>query len=340
MKTIAQLLRDAYAQGIARIDAQMLLLHACGQSRFQRSWLLAHDTDIPDSAQLARWQQYMQRRQQGEPVAYITGQKAFYGLELAVDCRVLDPRADTETLVDWALALLDGQAVLDVADLGTGSGAIALALASQRPQWRITATDASHDALDVATHNAQQLQLPVEFIYSRPAHPGPDGGLLSHTSSQTQAISGTNHGIQQKNIPLQQQHPDSPDTIFPTGNDLEMTYIPNWYACLKGRQFHAIISNPPYIAVGDDHLNMLTHEPQSALSSGPDGLDDIRQIIAGAPLHLHAGGWLILEHGYDQAQVVQCLLRTVGFEHIQGQQDLAGITRCSAGQWSGVYPTI
>lgn len=348
MKTVAQLLQDAYSQGIDRVDAQILLLHACGQSRFHRAWLLAHDADIPHPTQISNWHGFIQRRLRGEPVAYITGQKAFYGLDLTVDRRVLDPRADTETLVDWALELLDADAPLHIVDLGTGSGAIALALASQRTQWHISATDASCDALDVARHNAWQLQLPVVFIYSHAIDQHSTRNSKYMDCSQNILFSDYFMHKQAARVDKNMQHTAVMQNIsrkntylyqkvtrsYPTLN------IDNWFACLKGRQFHAIISNPPYIALGDYHLHALTHEPQSALSSGVDGLDDIRQIIAGAPTHLHAGGWLILEHGHDQAQVVQCLLRTAGFQSIQGRQDLAGITRCSAGQWMGKYPDI
>ena len=270
--TVAQALAQAQAAGLARIDAQLLLLHALGRAPHDRAWLIAHDTDVLPPASLSAWDAALARRLYGEPLAYITGHKAFYGLDLLVDARVLDPRADTETLVDWALDVLPDtpQRVLD---LGTGSGAVALALQHERPAWQVHALDHSADALAVAQANAQRLKLPVHFTQS------------------------------------------------------------DWLLGAKGK-FHAIVSNPPYVAVGDPHLDDLHHEPAIALSSGADGLDAIRTIIASAPQHLHAGGWLLLEHGYDQAQAVCALLAQTGFSQVESRRDLAGIARCSGGRFS------
>ena len=274
--TLAQALQQAARDGLPRIDAQLLLLHAIGKDDADRAWLLAHDDQQLTTEQLTHWQQLVQRRLAGEPVAYLRGFHAFYGLQLAVDARVLDPRPDTETLVDWALELLPGlppQSLL--ADLGTGSGAIACALATHAPQAQVYACDASADALQVAQHNAQTLQLPIRFA----------------------------HG--------------------------------NWLQAFGDMRFHLIASNPPYIRNDDPHLAALTHEPLQALTSGIDGLDDIRQIIAQAPQHLHDGGWLLLEHGYDQSDAVQQLLRAQGFVQVQSQLDLSGVARCTGGQWTG-----
>ena len=157
-------LQHAQHLGLARIDAQMLLLHSLGRDPHDRAWLLAHDGDALPAAALAAYQALCQRRAAGEPVAYLTGRKAFYGLPLAVDARVLDPRPDTETLVDWALELLAPCAAPRIADLGTGSGAIALALQSQRPDARVLAVDASAGALAVAQANAARLHLPVQCL--------------------------------------------------------------------------------------------------------------------------------------------------------------------------------
>lgn len=268
--TIAKALRQAASAGLARLDAQMLLLHALDRPTGDRAWLVAHDGDVlPDEA-AQRFAGYCQRRAHGEPVAYLTGHKEFFGLQLQVDARVLDPRADTETLVQWALELLDRP--MDVADLGTGSGAIALALQSQRPEARITAADASNEALAVARANAARLGLPVTFR---------QGSWLEGDTAQ--------YGL--------------------------------------------IVSNPPYVAAADPHLAALRHEPQQALVSGPDGLDDIRQIIQQAPQRLSPGGWLLLEHGHDQAPAVRGLLATQGFAQVGSRKDLAGIERCSGGQW-------
>lgn len=270
--TLAQALAQAHTLGLARIDAQLLLLHAVGRPDAGRAWLLAHDTDAMDEPVHARFIALCQRRVAGEPVAYLTGRKEFYGLPLQVDARVLDPRPDTETLVDWALEVMAPLPAPRAVDLGTGSGAIALALQSQRPDARVLAVDVSADALAVAQANARRLGLAVQF---QPA---------------------------------------------------------NWLVGVEGL-FDAIVSNPPYIASTDPHLAALTHEPLQALASGADGLEDIRTIITQAPAHLKPGGWLLLEHGYDQAVAVRALLAAQGFAQVQSRNDLAGIARCTGGQW-------
>ena len=269
--TLQQALSTALSQGLARIDAQILLLHVLGRAGHDRAWLITHDTDALPPALQAQFEALCQRRRAGVPVAYLTGRKAFYGLELQVDERVLDPRPDTETLVDWALEVLAHQPAPRVVDLGTGSGAIALALQQQRPDAQVLAVDASTDALILAQANATHLGLPVHF----------------------------HHG--------------------------------HWLQGLAGG-FDAIVSNPPYIAAADPHLAALTHEPLAALASGADGLDDLRSIIAQAPAHLAPGGWLLLEHGHDQADTVGALLHAAGLEQVQNRKDLAGIVRCSGGQ--------
>lgn len=279
MTTLRHALAQAQHQGLARIDAQMLLLHALGRDDADRAWLIAHDSDALPPAAQAAFEALCQRRAAGEPVAYLTGRKAFYGLTLQVDARVLDPRPDTETLVDWALEVLAPHPAPHVADLGTGSGAIALALQHQRPDARVLAVDASAEALAVARANAERLGLPVRLW---------QGDWLSGLSAQ-----------------------EGP--------------------------FDAIVSNPPYIAAADPHLSALVHEPLSALASGADGLADIRTIVAQAPAWLAPGGWLLLEHGWDQADAVQALLRAAGFAQVQSRHDLAGIARCTGGRWE---PTL
>jgi len=249
----------------------MLLLHALGQPPQARAWLLAHDDDALPADAATRLHALATRRLAGEPMAYLTGEKHFHGLRLRVDARVLDPRDDTETLVDWALALLPPDAPRRVLDLGTGSGAIALAIAHARPRARVTAVDASADALAVARANAGRLGLALEL----------------------------RHG--------------------------------DWLAPVAGERFDLIVGNPPYIAEGDPHLPALAHEPRSALVSGADGLDDLRRIVATAPAHLAPGGWLLLEHGWDQAAAVRALLAGAGFTQVQSRRDLAGIERCSGG---------
>lgn len=280
--TVAQCLQQAHSRGLARVDAQMLLLHALQRPLHDRAWLLAHDQDSLTPEQESAWPALLARRLDGEPVAYITGRKDFFGLSLAVDARVLDPRPDTETLVDWALACLPEtraeNATQRILDLGTGSGAVALALQHARPLAQVWAVDASSDALAVARANAARLQLAVQFVAS------------------------------------------------------------DWFNALSvahtGR-FDLIVSNPPYVAEGDPHLAALRHEPLQALTSGPDGLDAIRQIIAQAPEHLAEGGWLLLEHGWDQAPQVHALLHSAGFEQVQSRQDLAGIARCTGARRPG-----
>ena len=271
---VTQALHYCAALGLQRLDAQMLVLHALGRSGHERSWLLAHDTDAITQDAQDHLENMAQRRAGGEPAAYFVGYKEFYGLQLAVDARVLVPRPDTEVLVEWALSVgseCPSQTVR-VVDLGTGSGAIALALKHSRPHWTVQAVDYSADALSVARANATSLNISVDL-------------------SQGSWLSGLNE------------------------------------------TFDVIVSNPPYIATLDPHLNALVHEPISALTSGADGLDDLRQIIAQAPQRLNPGGWLLLEHGYDQAALVRDKLINAGFSHVQSRTDRAGIERCSGGQW-------
>ncbi|WP_411884030.1 peptide chain release factor N(5)-glutamine methyltransferase [Polaromonas sp. YR568] len=279
--TCAHALAAAQAQGLDRLDAQLLLLHALGKPGDARAWLLAHDTDVLPEKPAEDFRAMCARRAAGEPLAYIVGSKEFFGLTLQVDARVLVPRPDTETLVDWALECLKAPAMPPkpaVLDLGTGSGAIALAIAyslrATAHQARVVAVDASADALDVARDNAGRLGLSLDFIQS--------------------------HWLKE-----------------------------------VGEHFHLILSNPPYIASADPHLEALAYEPLTALAAGEDGLDDIREIVRQAPGHLLAGGWLLLEHGYDQAEAVCALLAQEGFVQVQSRLDLAGIARCSGGLWPG-----
>jgi len=273
--TVAQALGAAVALGIDRLDAQLLLLHALGRAPHDRAWLLAHDTDALPEAAWPGLSAQLSRRLAGEPVAYLLGEKEFHGLNLQVDARVLVPRPDTETLVEWALQCLEGHAAPRALDLGTGSGAIALALQHARPDAQVDAVDASADALAVAEANARRLGLPVRFAHAHWL----DGAASGYT---------------------------------------------------------VIASNPPYIAANDPHLPALRHEPSSALVAGADGLDDIRQIVRTAPDHLAPGGWLLLEHGHDQAMAVRQLLAERGFTEVQSREDLAGIQRCSGGIWRTV----
>ncbi|MGZ5181082.1 MAG: peptide chain release factor N(5)-glutamine methyltransferase [Ramlibacter sp.] len=270
--TIAQALAEAMRQGLARLDAQLLLLHAAGRGPGERAWLLAHDTDALAPPVADAFRELCRRRLAGEPVAYLVGRKEFFGLDLQVDARVLVPRPDTETLVDWSLAVLADMPAPRVVDLGTGSGAIALAIQQARPDAQVTAVDASAAALEVARANAARLGLAVECV---PGH---------------------------------------------------------WLAGIASR-FDLVVSNPPYVAEQDPHLAALVHEPRAALVAGADGLDDIRAIVAQAPARLVPGGWLLLEHGWDQAPSVRALLLAAGFADVGSRRDLAGIERCSGGRW-------
>ena len=270
MKTLGEALAAARAAGVARLDAQLLLGHVLGRDR---AWLLAHDDAALSGAQAARLEALMARRRAGEPVAYLLGEKEFHGLTLQVDARVLVPRPDTEVLVDWAIELLRGElATMEqpaVLDLGTGSGAIALAVKHDCPSATVTATDASSEALSVAQANATRLGLTVEFRRGA------------------------------------------------------------WWQAVADRRFHLALSNPPYIASADPHLAALTAEPGMALTPGPEGLEALRAIVAGSAAHIEAGGWLLLEHGYDQAEAVRALLRDAGFARIATRQDLGGQPRCT-----------
>jgi release factor glutamine methyltransferase len=267
-------LQTATQSGIDRLDAQLLMLRALGRSQLERAWLITHDDEVLSESAALTFSNFCQRRLHGEPLAYIVGSQPFFGLDFLVDKRVLVPRPDTETLVEWALTFDTATTVLD---MGTGSGAIALALKSARPDWQVTALDASADALAVAQNNARRLNLNIHFQPS------------------------------------------------------------SWFDALLNDQAHQkfdlIVSNPPYIVEGDPHMAALAHEPKQALTSGADGLDDIRQIIQQAPDFLTFGGLLLLEHGYDQAAAVRDLLVQRGFEQVQSKLDLAGIERCSGGVW-------
>ncbi|MHB9119570.1 MAG: peptide chain release factor N(5)-glutamine methyltransferase [Burkholderiales bacterium] len=265
-----------------RLEAQILLGHALGKPR---AWLLGHDTDTLSGKPLETFQTLLARRQKGEPIAYITGEREFFSLNFKVSPAVLIPRPETELLVELALEKIPADSDFRVLDLGTGSGAIAVSLAKQRPLARITAADRSAAALAVAAENARLHMTPqVRWVQS------------------------------------------------------------DWFSALEGEKFDLIVSNPPYIACGDAHLRQgdLVYEPASALVSGSDGLDDIRRILAQAPLHLSSdggagglepGAWLLFEHGYDQAPACRALLSAAGFTGVFSANDLAGIPRVSGGLW-------
>ncbi|KRF02356.1 protein-(glutamine-N5) methyltransferase, release factor-specific [Frateuria sp. Soil773] len=258
-----------------RVDAEALLLHVLGRPR---SWLFAHADDELDAARAEAFDALVRRRHAGEPVAYLTGRRGFWTLELEVTPATLIPRPDTERLVELALERLPAERPASVADLGTGSGAVALAIARERPRAQVVATDASEAALAVAQRNAQRLGIAnVSFA----------------------------HG--------------------------------DWLAPLHGRPFDLIASNPPYIELSDPHLAQgdLRFEPAAALASGADGLDAIRHIVADARDHLLPGGWLLLEHGWNQGAAVRALLAAAGYGEVFTAQDLEGRDRVSGGRRAG-----
>jgi len=268
--TVRRVLAQA---GLAPIDAQVLLAFVLGRNR---AWLVAHATDALGAADADAFAKLARRRREGEPVAYLTGQREFFGLSLAVDPSVLIPRPETETLVECALRKLPQQRASRVLDLGTGTGAIALAIAHARAEARVVAVDRSEAALTVARDNARRLALTtVELV----------------------------HG--------------------------------NWFdAVPPGDRYDVIASNPPYVAAGDPHLaeGDVRFEPTSALIAGSDGLDALRVIIAAAGRYLSPEGWLVVEHGHDQAGPVRALFKDAGFVSLESHRDLCGIPRVAAGR--------
>lgn len=258
--------------GLVPVDARALLSHVLG---LERAWLIAHASDLLERSQADAFFALAKRRRDGEPVAYLVGQREFWGLALAVSPAVLIPRPETETLVEAALARLPRERPLRVIDLGTGSGAIALAIAHERPNAHVWATDVSMEALAVARGNAERLAL--------------------------------------RNV-----------TIIRA----------DWYAGIPDEPFDAILSNPPYVAPGDPHLTDgdLRFEPGIALSPGSDALSALKSIVTGAREHLVPGGSLLVEHGYDQSDLVRRLFEGCGFEDAQPLRDLAGIPRIVAGR--------
>lgn len=267
---------DALLRGARRridgSDAELLLAHVLAKPR---GWLFAHADDALPVEVAERYEALVDRRAAGEPVAYLTGRRGFWTFDLAVTPDTLIPRPETETLVEAALARLPHGRPPHVADLGTGSGAIALAIAGERPDARVVATDRSEAALAVARGNAAALELD--------------------------------------------------DVEFRAGD---------WFAAVAGRRFDLVAANPPYIAADDAHLQRgdLRFEPVDALTPGDDGLDAIRAIVAGAPCHLHAGGWLLLEHGHDQGAAVRALLEAAGFVDVETLTDLEGRDRVGMGR--------
>ena len=273
MTIIASLLRSAQLPDspTERLDAELLLAAAIGKPR---SYLHTWPERIVSSEAAQTFADYLARRRDGEPVAYILGQQGFWKLDLEVAPHTLIPRPDTELLVEAALELVPASPAR-VLDLGTGTGAIALALASECPAWQVTAVDRIDEAVALAERNRQRLRL--------------------------------------ENVQVRASH---------------------WFDGLDGLHFDLILSNPPYIAAEDPHLvaGDVRFEPSSALVAGSDGLDDLRTIIAQAPGYLLPRGWLLLEHGYDQAEAVRSLLAEHGFVEVASRRDLGGHERISLGR--------
>lgn len=272
-RTVGEALAQARALGVERLDAQRLVGHRFGRDR---AWVLAHDDALLDALAASALVDQFRRRAAGEPLAYLIGEREFHGLTLQVTPDVLVPRPDTETLVDWALELLDNEladrASPRVIDLGTGSGAIALAVKRACPRAEVHASDRSAAALAVAQRNGQRLGLRVDW------------------------------------------------------------HLGAWWEPLSDLRFDLVLSNPPYVAPDDPHLVDLAHEPASALTPVGDaglGLSDIERIVAGASAHLAPRGWLLLEHGHDQAEGVRARLQQAGFEGALTRVDLAGHPRVS-----------
>lgn len=251
------------------LDAELLLSHLTGWTRTSfRAW----PERQPSAGVVTEFRILVQRRVAGEPVAHLLGQQEFWSLPLAVNASTLIPRPDTECLVEAALELpVTGQAT--VLDLGTGTGAIALALASERPGWKVRACDCQQQAVELAARNAMALGLPVTVVLS------------------------------------------------------------SWFAELPPETYDLIVSNPPYVAAQDPHLKLgdVRFEPASALVSGADGLDDIRHLVRAAPDWLSNGGWLLIEHGYDQGQAVRNLYSEAGFKNVETRQDYGRRDRFTLG---------
>ena len=299
---------------LPRAEARRLLAYLTGQPL---TWFMAHGDDPADPDIATRFQALAKRRRAGEPLAYLLGQQEFYGRPFAVSPAVLIPRADTETLVEIALeqlARLRRQRCavpLSLLELGTGSGIIAITLALEAPDTEVHAVERSPEALAVAQQNAKALG--ADRIHW---HAGSWWQALANATGSHEATENAATAAQTTSpITARQGRPTEP----------------------PARRFDLIVSNPPYIAANDHHLQQgdLRFEPPQALAAGPDGLDDLRIIIGGAPAHLSPGGWLLLEHGYDQEAPVQALLRDAGFAEVFTRRDLAGQPRVSGGRWLG-----
>jgi release factor glutamine methyltransferase len=261
--TIAELLRES---GLPRREAEVLLCSLLGR---EPAYLIAHADEVLELPRVRAAQAWFSRRHAGDPVAYIRGRQEFYGLSLQITADVLIPRAETELLVDLALERVPPDSTARVLELGTGCGAIAIALMRERPGLSVLATDVSEAALELARANARSHEVTIDFSRS------------------------------------------------------------DWFAEIAPGRFDLIASNPPYVAAADAHLQQgdLRFEPRVALVGGEDGMACIRAIAAGARGRIRSGGWLLMEHGYDQGERCRDLLRTLGYRDVEDFEDLAGIPR-------------
>ena len=272
IKSLLELATRTLDTGSAQLDAEVLLA-ACLDK--PRSHLYAWPECSVKTEQQAQFLAWLQRRAAGEPVAHLTGRREFWSLELLVTPDTLIPRPETETLVALALDKIPSETSVRIADLGTGTGAIALAIARERPHAEIIATDICARALAIAKQNARRLEI-----------------------GNVQFIEGS------------------------------------WCAPLPSRPLDFILSNPPYIADSDPHLEAgdVRHEPRSALAAGPRGLNDLQLLVRCAAGHLAGNGWLIVEHGYDQGSHVRQLFSASGYRFISDHADDAGNSRVTMGR--------